>query len=102
MGRGWVVGWWVLGFVGCWVVGWWSKQDAILTVTAPTPPTQRAASDSPTAEQANYLITQPSMRIGAHMSIAGGVANAIARAQLHGCEALQIFSKNGNQWVGKA
>jgi deoxyribonuclease IV len=41
------------------------------------------------------------MRIGAHMSVAGGVANAVARAQLHGCEALQIFSKNGNQWVGK-
>ena len=35
------------------------------------------------------------------MSVAGGVANAVARAQLHGCEALQIFSKNGNQWVGK-
>jgi deoxyribonuclease-4 len=35
------------------------------------------------------------------MSVAGGVANAVARAQLHGCEALQIFSKNGNQWAGK-
>jgi deoxyribonuclease IV len=35
------------------------------------------------------------------MSVAGGVANAVARAQLHGCEALQIFSKNGNQLVGK-
>jgi deoxyribonuclease-4 len=35
------------------------------------------------------------------MSVAGGVANAVARAQLHGCEALQIFSKNANQWAGK-
>ena len=41
------------------------------------------------------------MRIGAHMSVAGGVSNAIARAQLHGCEALQIFAKNANQWLGK-
>jgi deoxyribonuclease-4 len=38
------------------------------------------------------------MRIGAHMSVAGGVAKAIARATLHGCEALQIFTKNANQW----
>jgi deoxyribonuclease IV len=34
------------------------------------------------------------------MSIAGGVSNAVARAQLHGCEALQIFTKNANQWQG--
>jgi deoxyribonuclease-4 len=41
------------------------------------------------------------MRIGAHMSIAGGVSRAVDRAVAHGCEALQIFTKNGNQWVGK-
>ena len=41
------------------------------------------------------------LRIGAHMSIAGGVSNAVERALLHGCEALQIFAKNGNQWRGK-
>jgi deoxyribonuclease-4 len=41
------------------------------------------------------------MRIGAHMSVAGGMANAAARAVAHGCEALQIFSKNANQWQGK-
>ena len=35
------------------------------------------------------------------MSVAGGVANAAARAVLHGCEALQIFSKNAAQWRGK-
>ena len=32
------------------------------------------------------------------MSVAGGVANAVDRAALHGCEALQIFSKNANRW----
>jgi deoxyribonuclease-4 len=41
------------------------------------------------------------MRIGAHMSVAGGVSKAVERAAVHGCEALQIFSKNANQWVGK-
>lgn len=38
------------------------------------------------------------LRIGAHMSIAGGVSKAIDRAFVHGCEALQIFTKNANQW----
>jgi deoxyribonuclease IV len=37
-------------------------------------------------------------RIGAHMSVAGGLPLAIARAKLHGCEALQIFTKNASQW----
>ena len=35
------------------------------------------------------------------MSVAGGVANAAARAVLHGCEALQIFAKNAAQWRGR-
>jgi deoxyribonuclease-4 len=32
------------------------------------------------------------------MSIAGGVSRAIERAVAHGCEALQIFTKNASQW----
>jgi deoxyribonuclease-4 len=39
------------------------------------------------------------MKIGAHMSVAGGVSKAIDRAVVHGCEALQIFAKNANRWV---
>jgi deoxyribonuclease IV len=35
------------------------------------------------------------------MSIAGGVSKAVERAVVHGCEALQIFCKNANQWLGK-
>jgi deoxyribonuclease-4 len=35
------------------------------------------------------------------MSVAGGVANAVERAVLHGCEALQIFTKNSRQLLGK-
>jgi deoxyribonuclease-4 len=32
------------------------------------------------------------------MSVAGGLPLAIARARIHECEALQIFTKNANQW----
>jgi len=32
------------------------------------------------------------------MSIAGGLPRAVERAVLHGCEALQIFSKSANRW----
>jgi deoxyribonuclease IV len=35
------------------------------------------------------------------MSVAGGVSKAVERAVVHGCEALQIFSKNASQWRGK-
>ena len=35
------------------------------------------------------------------MSVAGGVSKAVERAVVHGCEALQIFTKNGSQWRGK-
>jgi len=35
------------------------------------------------------------------MSVAGGVSKAVDRALVHGCEALQIFTKNGNQWRAK-
>lgn len=34
------------------------------------------------------------------MSVAGGVSKAVDRAVVHGCEALQIFSKNASQWRG--
>ena len=41
------------------------------------------------------------LRIGAHMSVAGGVSKAVDRAVVHGCEALQVFTKNASQWKGK-
>ena len=37
-------------------------------------------------------------RIGAHMSIAGGLPRAVDRAIAHGCESLQIFTKSAGQW----
>jgi deoxyribonuclease-4 len=36
--------------------------------------------------------------IGAHMSIAGGLHTAFERAERVGCTAIQIFTKNSNQW----
>ena len=41
------------------------------------------------------------VRIGAHMSVSGGVSRAVERAVLHGCESLQIFAKNASQWKAK-
>jgi deoxyribonuclease-4 len=38
---------------------------------------------------------------GAHQSIAGGYAKAVERAIETGCEALQIFTRNINQWQTK-
>jgi deoxyribonuclease IV len=40
-------------------------------------------------------------RLGAHMSVAGGLPRAVERAVVHGCDALQIFTKNASQWRGR-
>lgn len=42
------------------------------------------------------------MILGAHESAAGGVTEAAARAKADGCESLQIFTRNSNQWAPKA
>jgi deoxyribonuclease-4 len=39
--------------------------------------------------------------LGAHMSISGGLHLAIDRAIAVGCNVLQIFTRNSNQWKGK-
>jgi len=41
------------------------------------------------------------IRLGAHMSIAGGVDRAIERGASIGCDTIQIFLKNNMQWTGK-
>ncbi|MBC7224857.1 MAG: TIM barrel protein, partial [Anaerolineae bacterium] len=38
------------------------------------------------------------VRLGAHMSIAGGVDRAFDRALAVGCDTMQIFTKSSNQW----
>jgi len=39
--------------------------------------------------------------IGAHVSIAGGLANAFSRGEKIGCTTIQIFTKNQMQWKSK-
>ena len=41
-------------------------------------------------------------RLGAHMSIAGGLPRAVDRAAASRCEALQIFTKSAGQWRARA
>ena len=44
---------------------------------------------------------KPQVLLGAHMSIAGGMPEAIRRGESIGCTAIQVFLKNNNQWKGK-
>ncbi len=39
--------------------------------------------------------------LGAHESIAGGYHKAVERAHHCGCDCVQLFTKNNNQWAGK-
>ena len=39
--------------------------------------------------------------LGAHVSVAGGMATSIERATVLGCTAIQVFVKNANQWRGR-
>lgn len=39
--------------------------------------------------------------LGAHMSVAGGVDQALERGAELGCTAIQIFVKNNNRWLGQ-
>jgi deoxyribonuclease-4 len=39
--------------------------------------------------------------LGAHMSIAGGVGEALIRGKQAGCECIQIFTKSSRQWASK-
>lgn len=40
-------------------------------------------------------------RIGVHISIAGGLPNAITRAEALGCDCLQIFARNPRGWAAR-
>jgi len=39
--------------------------------------------------------------LGAHMSIAGGYYKAVEAAERAGCDCVQVFTKNNNQWRAK-
>lgn len=47
------------------------------------------------------LPTFSAMKLGAHTSVAGGLHRAVERSGAFKGTALQIFSKNNNQWEGK-
>ena len=42
------------------------------------------------------------MKLGAHMSIAGGLHTAFERGEKSTCQAIQVFTKSGRQWAYKA
>jgi deoxyribonuclease IV len=42
------------------------------------------------------------MKFGAHMSTSGGLHKAFVQGERAGCDTIQIFSKNQQQWRGKA
>src|SRR5207245_1304542 len=39
--------------------------------------------------------------LGAHLSVAGGVVNAVLKAEELGMDTVQLFTKNASQWAGK-
>ncbi|MFZ2487824.1 MAG: deoxyribonuclease IV [Anaerolineae bacterium] len=41
------------------------------------------------------------LKLGAHMSTAGGVSKAFERGQSIGCNTMQIFTRNQNRWESK-
>ncbi len=43
----------------------------------------------------------PSRRIGFHAPIAGGLHNALLKSQAHGCDTVQIFSRNPRGWAAR-
>jgi len=50
---------------------------------------------------AKKAATKKGPLLGAHMSIAGGVQNAILQGKEVGCETVQIFTKSSRQWSAK-
>ena len=52
----------------------------------------------PAARKTSNPRRSSNVRLGAHISIAGGVDKAVLAAKEVGCQALQIFVKSSNQW----
>jgi deoxyribonuclease-4 len=64
-------------------------------VVTPLPPEVRAMVDDARAA------APADLRLGAHMSSAGGVHNALLRGREMGCDVIQLFSKQSNQWKAR-
>ena len=65
---------------------------------APKPKAKPAAKPAAPAAQGAPLVIPKGILLGAHTSTAGGVSQAIVRAQACGFTAAQIFVKNNKQW----
>jgi deoxyribonuclease IV len=50
---------------------------------------------------AKKAMTHKGPLLGAHMSIAGGVDNAVLQGKEVGCDTVQLFTKSSRQWVSK-
>ena len=61
-------------------------------------PRRRPAASLRSVDSARRLVP----RLGAHLSIAGGLPRAVDRAVASRCEALQIFTKSAGQWRARA
>ena len=46
-------------------------------------------------------VSTPAPRIGLHLPIAGGLHNALLKAQALGCDTVQIFSRNPRGWMAR-
>lgn len=57
------------------------------------------ANETTAAESRSSALKRP--LLGAHMSIAGGVGEALVRGREVGAECIQIFTKNARQWAAK-
>jgi deoxyribonuclease-4 len=44
----------------------------------------------------------PTLLLGTHVSVRGGIYRAFERGTNIGCTTMQVFTKNSNQWTGKA
>lgn len=44
----------------------------------------------------------PRLRIGAHVSIAGGLERAARRGAASGCDVIQVFTRSNQQWAARA
>ena len=56
-----------------------------------------------TCHSSQQIMEKPTHpRLGAHMSIDGGLHRALERGHSIGCEAIQLFTRNNVRWKAKA
>src|SRR5574337_315653 len=57
---------------------------------------------SPRVPAVTHRRSRPPVRLGAHMSIAGGLDRAPLRGRQVGCDTIQVFTKSNRQWRAKS